>query len=132
MTLCQQIFSPVSFLTTHEAKVGCALVKKQHQQQRQKKRSCVQGQSTSLPGQKKYHAFYFTLSLSLSFHSSFYISLDDLLLEMQESKWSPSQESVPSYTSYPPPLYRDMPHPTNVSMATTTETLASGDASIPG
>ncbi|CDS03740.1 hypothetical protein LRAMOSA01141 [Lichtheimia ramosa] len=51
---------------------------------------------------------------------------------MQESKWSPSQESVPSYTSYPPPLYRDMPHPTNVSMATTTGTLASGDASIPG
>lgn len=41
MTLCQQIFSPVSFLTTHEAKVGCALVKKQHQQQRQKKKDHV-------------------------------------------------------------------------------------------
>ncbi|CDH48272.1 ndt80 like dna-binding family protein [Lichtheimia corymbifera JMRC:FSU:9682] len=51
---------------------------------------------------------------------------------MQESKWSPSQESVPSYTSYPPSLYRDVPAPhPNVSMAST-EATPSGDVSIPG
>lgn len=66
MTLCQQIFSPVSFLTTHEAKVGCALVKKQHQQQRQKKKiMCTRSihfitRSEKVP-RLLFHSFSFSL-----------------------------------------------------------------------
>lgn len=51
-------------LTTHEAKVGCALVKKQHQQQRQKKDHVYEvNPLLDYPVRKKVPRFFF-----LSFH----------------------------------------------------------------